>query len=134
MSIPLWIFNVNNWGVWSYRKQAYFISWKKLYEKVSYFSHENAKVCYICGKKILKKLSKSINYCIEAIPVIFHNGSNYDYHFIVKELANEFEGQFECLGENKEKYKTIIFPIKKETTKIDKDRKCRQYILQNKIY
>ena len=64
------------------------------------------------GKKILKKLSKSINYCIEAIPVIFHNGSNYDYHFIVKELANEFEGQFECLGENKEKYKTIIFPIK----------------------
>ena len=86
------------------------------------------------GKKILKKLSKSINYCIEAIPVIFHNGSNYDYHFIVKELANEFEGQFECLGENKEKYKTIIFPIKKETKKIDKDRKCRQYILQNKIY
>ena len=86
------------------------------------------------GKKILKKLSKSINYCIEAIPVIFHNGSNYDYHFIVKELANEFERQFECLGENKEKYKTITFPIKKETTKIDKDRKCRQYILQNKIY
>ena len=85
-------------------------------------------------KKILKKLSKSINYCIEAIPVIFHNGSNYDYHFIVKELANEFERQFECLGENKEKYKTITFPIKKETTKIDKDRKCRQYILQNKIY
>ena len=22
------------------------------------------------------------------IPVVFHNGSNYDYHFIVKELAN----------------------------------------------
>ena len=36
------------------------------------------------------------------IPVVFHNGSNYDYHFIIKELANEFEEQFECLGENKE--------------------------------
>ena len=32
------------------------------------------------------------------IPVVFHNGSNYDYHFIIKELANEFEGQFECPG------------------------------------
>ena len=25
-------------------------------------SHQNAKVCYVCGKRILKKLSKSINY------------------------------------------------------------------------
>ena len=36
------------------------------------------------------------------IPVVFHNGSTYDYHFIIKELAEEFEGQFECLGENTE--------------------------------
>ena len=36
------------------------------------------------------------------IPVVFHNGSDYDYHFIVKELANEFEVQSDCLGENKE--------------------------------
>ena len=54
------------------------------------------------------------------IPVVFHNGSNYDYHFIIKELTNEFEGQFECLGENKEKYKTCSIPIKKAITKIDK--------------
>ena len=26
--------------------------------------------------------------------------SNYDYYFIIKDLAEEFEGQFECLGEN----------------------------------
>ena len=32
----------------------------------------------------------------------FHNGSNYDYHFIIKELANEFEAQFECLWETTE--------------------------------
>ena len=36
------------------------------------------------------------------IPVVFHNGSNYDFHFIIKKLANEFLGKFECLGENKE--------------------------------
>ena len=47
------------------------------------------------------------------IPVIFHNGSRYDYHFIIKGLANEFEGNFECLGENTEKYITFSVPIKK---------------------
>ena len=98
-------------------------------------------------KKNIKELSKSINYrkvrdhchytgkCRGAahsicnlkfnvpleIPVTFHNGSNYDYHFIIKKLANEFDGQFECLGENTEKYKTFSIPIVKEPTKIDKD-------------
>ena len=47
------------------------------------------------------------------IPVIFHNGSAYDYHFIIKELAYEFDGNFECLGENTEKYITFSVPIKK---------------------
>ena len=28
------------------------------------------------------------------IPVVFHNGSTYDYHFIIKELPEDFEGQF----------------------------------------
>ena len=55
------------------------------------------------------------------IPIVFHNGSNYDYHFIIKELAKEFEGEFECLGENTEKYKTFSVPIEKEVTKIDKN-------------
>ena len=54
------------------------------------------------------------------IPVVFHNGSNYNYHFIIKELAKEFEGQFECLGENTEKYKNFSVPIKKEVIVIDK--------------
>ena len=48
------------------------------------------------------------------IPGLFHNGSTYDYHFIIKELAEEFEGQFECLGENIEKYITFFIPIEKE--------------------
>ena len=55
------------------------------------------------------------------IPVVFRNGSTYDYHFIIKELAEEFKGEFECLGENTEKYITFSVPIKKETTKKDKN-------------
>ena len=48
------------------------------------------------------------------IPVVFHNGSTYDYHFIIKQLAKEFKGNFDCLGENTEKYITFSVPIKKE--------------------
>ena len=55
------------------------------------------------------------------IPVVSRNGSNYDYHFIIKELTNEFEGKFEFLGEYTEKYKTFSVPIEKEVIKIDKD-------------
>ena len=47
------------------------------------------------------------------IPVVFHSGSTYDYHFIIKQLAKEYVGEFECLGENSEKYITFSVPIKK---------------------
>ena len=30
----------------------------------------------------------------------FHNGSNYGYHYVIKEPSEEFEGQFTCLGES----------------------------------
>ena len=103
-------------------------------EKVSY-------ICGICGKRILKKFSKSINYwkvrdhcnytgkyigvghsaCNSEIPVVFHNGLNYDYHFIIKELANEIKGKFQYLGEHTEKYKTFFVLIEKQSIKIDKD-------------
>ena len=59
----------------------------------------------ICNLKY--KVSKEI-------PIVFHNGSIYDYHFIIKELVKEFEGNFECLGENTEKYITFSVPIKKK--------------------
>ena len=55
------------------------------------------------------------------MPIVFHNGSNYDYHFIIEELSNEFGEQFECFVENAEKYKTFSVPIEKEVTYIDKD-------------
>ena len=34
--------------------------------------------------------------------MVFHNGSTYDYHFIIEQLAIEFDGKFDCLGENTE--------------------------------
>ena len=52
---------------------------------------------------------------------MFHNGSKYDYHFIIKDLAEEFDGEFECFGENTEKYVTFSVPIKKEIAKKDKN-------------
>ena len=39
----------------------------------------------------------------EKIPVIFYCGSKYAYHFIIKDIAKEFDSQFEYLGENKKK-------------------------------
>ena len=56
-------------------------------------------------------------------PVVVHNGSNYDYHFIIKELVKEFEGEFNCLGENTKKCKTFSVPITKEVKSIDKNGK-----------
>ena len=44
---------------------------------------------------------------------MFHNGSTYDYHFIIKQLAREYKDNFECLGENTEKYITFSASIKK---------------------
>ena len=37
----------------------------------------------------------------------------YDYHFIIKKLAEEFKQQFTCLKENNEKYITFTVPIEK---------------------
>ena len=49
-----------------------------------------------------------------------HIGSNYDYHFNIRELAEEFKGHFQCLEENRkvhikkeyENGKTVIYKIK----------------------
>ena len=98
-------------------------------EEEDNYNKEN--ICYICKKEFNndkvrdhchftgKYRGAAHNACnlrykiSKNIPVIFHNGSTYDYHFIIKELASEFEGNFECLGENTEKYITFSVPIKK---------------------
>ena len=80
--------------------------------------HHEQKVCYICKKEFStndddnKKYFKVRDHCHytgkyrgaahdtcnlrykipKEILVVFHNGSTYVYHFIIKELAEEFEG------------------------------------------
>ena len=106
-------------------------------------SYEKQKECHICQKgfsydkneeKKFKLYQKVRDHCHytgkfrgaahsicnlrykvpQEIPVKIHNGSKYDYHFIIRELAEDFKGQFECLGKNTEKYIIFSVPIKKE--------------------
>ena len=77
----------------------------KLYQKVR--DH-----CHYTGK--FRGAAHSICNLRYKVPKEIHNGSTYDYHFIIKQLAEEFGGQFECLGENAEKYITFSLPMKKE--------------------
>ena len=51
---------------------------------------------------------------LHKILVVLHNGSNYDYHFTMKDLVNEFKAIFEFLGRSTKKYKTFSVPIEKE--------------------
>ena len=99
--------------------------------------HNKQKICYICKKEFDtndKKYYKVKDHCHctgkyrgaahnicnlrckipKEIPIVFHNGSTYDYHSIIKELVKEFERNFECLGENTEKYITFSAPLKKK--------------------
>ena len=75
--------------------------------------HNKQKICYIYNKKFDnndKKNYKVRDHChytgkyrgaahnicnlrykvSKEIPIVFHNGSTYDYHFIIKELVKEF--------------------------------------------
>ena len=45
--------------------------------------------------------------------IVFHSGSNCEYHFMVKELAEEFKKQSPCLGKNTKKYITFAVPKEK---------------------
>ena len=66
------------------------------------------------------------------ISIVFHNIPNY--HFIIKELAEEFKKQFNCLGKNTEKYITFAVLIEKEVMRINENgeevTKNISYILQ----
>ena len=85
--------------------------------------YENQKICYICEKEFGKDKNKNnkkvrdhchhtgkyrgaahsicnLRYKIpREIPVVFHNGSRYDYHFIIEQIAKDFKDRFDCLGE-----------------------------------
>ena len=64
----------------------------------------------------------NLNYSVpKKIPIVFHNGSNYDYHIVIKELAEKFKKHLTCLRETTWKYITFPVPIEKEVTRIGKN-------------
>ena len=96
--------------------------------------YDKAKYCYIC-KKVFTKHKNSIkvrdhdhytgNYRGAAhsicnlrystqvdIPVVFHNGSNYDFNLIITELAKEFRSEMRCIPLNTNKYMSFSIPLK----------------------
>ena len=48
------------------------------------------------------------------IPVVFHDGSNYDFNLIITELAKEFRAEMKCIPLNTDKYMSFSIPLKKE--------------------
>ena len=66
--------------------------------------------CYYTGKyRGAAHNSFNLRYKIpKEIPLVFHNGSTYDYHFIIVELA---KGKIDCLGEITEKCITFSVTI-----------------------
>ena len=45
----------------------------------------------------------------QKVSVTFHNGSTYDWHLVIKELAKEFYcGEFKCLAGNTEKFSFLV--------------------------
>ena len=65
--------------------------------------------------------------------MFFHNGSIYDYYFIIKELREEFKEQFSCLGENTKKHITSSVAIEKEVKKIGKNGKENTKIISYRL-
>ena len=63
------------------------------------------------------------------IPIIIHNAS-YDTHFMLNQLAIEFKGELNCIGDNMEKYITFPVPIKKEAINNNGDKKTITYKLK----
>ena len=104
-------------------------------------SYEEQEICHICNEKFCteehgenyKNRRKVKDHCHytgkfrgaahsicnlrykvpENIPIVIHNAS-YDTHFIINQLAEEFKGELNCIGENMEKYITFSVPVKKE--------------------
>ena len=72
--------------------------------------------CYCTGKYrgVARSICNLRHRRPKEIRVVLRKESNYDYHFIIKrELTEKFDGQFECLGKDIEKYMTFLVPVKK---------------------
>lgn len=105
-----------------------FINIKKIAKqnliKSQYNTYETADYCHICKKvydESKKNLSKvyDFHYCSgkyrgpahsicslmnsrqKDIPVFFHNGTNYEFNLIIRELAKKFRSDMQCIQLNR---------------------------------
>ena len=63
------------------------------------------------------------------IPIIIHNAT-YDTYFMLNQLAIEFNGELNCIGDNTEKYISFSVPIKKEVIDNNGNKKTITYKLK----
>ena len=99
-------------------------------------SYSEQKFCYICKKELCcddKKCYKVRDHChytkkyrgaahniynlrykiLKEIPEVFHNGSDYDCHFIIKKLVEEYEEH--TLNESRREVHNIFYTTQKRT-------------------
>ena len=56
--------------------------------------HKASDHCQYAGEYRVAHGICNIKYSLpKKIPIVFHNGSNYDYRFIIKELTEKFKKQ-----------------------------------------
>ena len=65
-------------------------------------------------------------------PIVFQICYKYDYHFVIKKVVEEYEGQFTCSEENIGKY--ITFSFQKIQELIKRKRNHKNCILQKTKY
>ncbi|XP_032687210.1 uncharacterized protein LOC116851667, partial [Odontomachus brunneus] len=108
--------------------------------KEQWAAFHNATQCHVCEKPFATKDTRVCDHCHFTgryrgpahsncnlnyknsyhIPIVFHNLSGYDSHFIIKEIANAFEGSIDVLPITKKNtflYKEKYFPLQR-TSKI----------------
>ena len=125
---------------------------------VKQIQYDNEKVWFLCEKEfcIDIKSKEYKNYCkvwdhchftvkysgaahsicnlkhkvAKFVAVILHNGSKYDNHLIIKQLAKDFNGYFRCIGENTEKYISFSVTFIKESANSNKKKEPDVYSLR----
>jgi len=74
--------------------------------------------CHLTGYRGPAHSNGNLNYKdSHYIPVVFHNLSGYETHFIIKEIATAYEGQVNVLPITKEKYISFTKNIKSTENK-----------------